>query len=74
MFSFEAFTIFFWSLAAVIVLMLVFEDKLLKLEAKMDKKKVQPKSAPAKKPVAAKAVRRKGSELQKRTCTSKMAA
>ena len=31
-----AFTIFYWSLGGLVLLMLIFEDKLLKLESKYD--------------------------------------
>lgn len=37
--SLQAFTVFFWSLASVILWMLWNEEKLLKLEEEHDKKK-----------------------------------
>lgn len=39
MFSLGSFSIFFWTLAGIILLMLVFEDKLLILEEEYDRKK-----------------------------------
>lgn len=39
MFTLGTFSAFFWTLAAVILLMLIFEDKLIALEEKYDKKR-----------------------------------
>lgn len=45
MFTLGSFSAFFWTLAAIILLMIVFEEKLLKLEEKYDKKKAMKKRA-----------------------------
>ncbi len=47
MFTLQSFSIFFWTLASIIVLMLIFEDKMLMIEAKYDKRKAQKKAAKA---------------------------
>lgn len=44
-FTIQSFTYFFWILGGLILLMLIFEDKLLALEAKYDKKKQVQKRA-----------------------------
>ena len=49
MFTLSSFSIFFWTLAAIILVMLVFEEKFLALEAQHDKKRAMKKKA-AKKP------------------------
>ena len=45
MFTVGAFSIFFWTLAGVILLMLIFEDKLIALEDEYDKRKAEKKRA-----------------------------
>ena len=45
MFTLGTFSAFFWTLAGVILLMLVFEDKLIALEEKYDKKREAKKRA-----------------------------
>ena len=45
MFTLGSFSAFFWTLAGIILLMLVFEDKLLALEEKFDKKREAKKRA-----------------------------
>ena len=49
MFTLSSFSIFFWTLAAIILVMLVFEEKFLALEAEFDRKRAMKKKA-AKKP------------------------
>lgn len=44
-FTIQSFTYFFWLLGGLILLMIIFEDKLLALEAKYDKKKAAKKRA-----------------------------
>jgi hypothetical protein len=39
----QAFTLFFWTLAGVIALMLIFEDKLIALEDEYDRRKAEQK-------------------------------
>ena len=39
MFTLGTFSAFFWTLAAIILAMLIFEDKLIALEEKYDKKR-----------------------------------
>lgn len=48
MFTLGSFSIFFWTLAGIILLMLVFEDKLLMLEEEHDRKKSEKKRAKTK--------------------------
>ena len=45
MFTVGAFSIFFWTLAGVIALMLIFEDKLIALEDEYDRRKAEKKRA-----------------------------
>ena len=45
MFTVGAFSIFFWTLAGVILLMLIFEDKLIALEDEYDRRKAEKKRA-----------------------------
>lgn len=45
MFTLGSFSAFFWTLASIIILMLVFEDKLLALEEKYDRKREAKKRA-----------------------------
>lgn len=47
-FTIQSFTYFFWTLGGIILLMLIFEDKLLALEAKYDKKREAKKRAAVK--------------------------
>lgn len=45
MFTLQSFTAFFWITGAIILLMIIFEDKLLKAEEKYDAKKAQRKKS-----------------------------
>ena len=45
MFTLGTFSAFFWTLASIILLMLVFEDKLIALEEKYDRKRETKKRA-----------------------------
>ena len=45
MFTLGTFSAFFWTLASLILLMFIFEDKLLALEEKYDRKKEAKKRA-----------------------------
>ena len=45
MFTLGSFSAFFWTLASIILLMLIFEDKLLALEEKYDRKREAKKRA-----------------------------
>ena len=45
MFTLGSFSAFFWTLASIILLMFIFEDKLLALEEKYDRKREAKKRA-----------------------------
>ena len=45
MFTLGTFSAFFWTLGGIILLMLIFEDKLLRLEEKYDRKRAAKKRA-----------------------------
>lgn len=45
MFTLGTFSAFFWTLGGIILLMLIFEDKLLRLEEQYDKKREAKKRA-----------------------------
>lgn len=45
MFTVGAFSLFFWTLAGIILLMLIFEEKLIALEDEYDRRKAEKKKA-----------------------------
>ncbi len=45
MFTEGAFSLFFWTLAGIILLMLIFEEKLIALEDEYDRRKAEKKRA-----------------------------